>query len=130
MTIPENFRDILDGKGFAHWATIGPDGEPHSSPVWFDFDGEQILISQTTTRQKLRNVKRDPHVAVSILDPENPYRYIELRGEVVEIAEDKDNAFINKMAKKYIGKDVYPWHQPGDRRVVVRIQPKHSSSMG
>ena len=130
MTVPEKFRDILDGKGFAHWATIGPDGEPQVNPVWFDFDGEQIIISQTKTRQKLHNVKRDPRVSVSILDPENPYRYIELRGEVVDITDDKDNAFINSMAKKYLDKDVYEWAQPGDERVVVRIQPKHTTTMG
>ena len=130
MTIPEGFRDILDGKSFAHWATIGPDGEPQSSPVWFDFDGEQILISQTKKRQKLRNVKRDPRVSVSILDPDNAYRYIELRGEVVDISDDEDNQFIDKMAKKYRGHDHYQWHQPGDERVVVRIQPKHTSTMG
>src|SRR4026208_923057 len=107
MTIPEGFRDILDGKGFAHWATIGPHGEPQSSPVWFDFDGEQILISQTKKRKKLRNVKRDPRVSVSILDPDDAYRYIELRGEVVDISDDEDNEFIDKMAKRYLGHDHY-----------------------
>jgi PPOX class probable F420-dependent enzyme len=100
------------------------------NPVWFEFDGEQLVISQTKTRQKYRNVQKDPRVAVSIIDPENPYRYVEVRGEVVDIADDEGNAFINKMAKKYIGQDVYPWHQPGDERVVVRIQPKRATSMG
>ena len=131
MSIPETHRDILDNpKSFAHWATIGPDGAPQVNPVWFDFDGEQLAISQTKTRQKYRNVQKDARVAISIIDPENPYRYVEVRGEVVDIADDPDNAFINKMAKKYIGKDVYPWHQPGDERVVVRIQPKRATSMG
>ena len=130
MTIPEKFRDILEGKGFAHWATIGRDGEPHSSPVWYDFDGEHILISQTKKRQKLHNVKRDPRVSISILDPGNPYRYIEIRCEVIDVTEDEGNAFINKMAKKYTNQDVYTWHMPGDERVVVRIQPKYTSTMG
>ena len=130
MAIPERYADILDKKAFAHWATIGPSGEPQNNPVWFDFDGEYILISQTKTRQKLHNVKRDARVALSFLDPENPYRYLEVRGEVVDVTEDEGNAFINKMAQKYLGQPEYQWHQPGDKRVVVAIQPKHSSAMG
>src|SRR5687767_1866019 len=130
MVIPNSHVDILDKKGFAHLATLGPDGEPQASPVWYDWDGEQILVSQTTTRQKYRNVQKDPRVAVSITDPDNPYRYLEVRGEVVSIEKDEGNAFINKMAKKYIDKDEYPWNRPGDERVVVTIVPKHTSSMG
>ena len=130
MTIPNTHLDILEGKGFAHWATIGPSGEPHLSPVWFDWDGEQIYVSQTTTRQKYRNVQRDPRVALSIIDPANPYRYVEVRGEVVDVQIDENNAFINKMAKKYIDKDVYPWHNPSDQRIVVAIAPKHATVMG
>lgn len=131
MTIPDTHRDILENpKSFAQWATIGPDGEPQVNPVWFEFDGEQIIISQTKTRQKYRNVRKDPRVAISFLDPDDPYRYVEIRGEVVDITDDEGNAFINKMAKKYIGKDEYPWHQSGDERVVVRIQPKRANSMG
>ncbi|MEA2448022.1 MAG: uncharacterized protein QOK47_1659 [Actinomycetota bacterium] len=130
MAIPEKYADILDKKVFAQWATIGPTGEPQVNPVWFDFDGEHILISQTKTRQKFRNVKRDPRVAISFLDPDNPYRYLEVRGEVVDITDDEGNAFINKMAQKYLGQPEYQWHQPGDERIVVRIQPKHASAMG
>lgn len=100
MAIPESHKDILDKKGFAHWATIGPGGEPHSSPVWYGWDGEHLLISQTKVRQKYRNVRRDPRVALSILDPDNPYRYLEIRGEVIDIEDDENNAFINSMAKK------------------------------
>lgn len=131
MTIPEAYRDVLENpQSFAHWATVGPDGSPQVNPVWFEFDGEQIVISQTKTRQKYRNVRRDPRVALSILDPDNPYRYLEVRGEVVEISDDDGNAFINKMAKKYIGQDEYPWDRPEDERVVVRIQPRRTTAMG
>jgi PPOX class probable F420-dependent enzyme len=122
--------DIFKAKSFAHVATIGPNGEPHNQPVWVDFDGEHVLFSQTKTRQKIRNIERDPRVAVSATDPENPYRYIEVRGVVEEVVEDEGNAFINSMAKKYMDKDEYPWHQPGDERVVVKIRPEHSTSMG
>ena len=131
MTIPDSHRDILENpKTFAHWATIGPKGEPQVNPVWFDFDGEQVVISQTKTRQKYHNVQRESRVAISFIDPGEPYRYIEIRGEVVDISDDEGNAFINSMAKKYLGKDVYEWDPPGMERVVVRIQPKHTTTMG
>jgi PPOX class probable F420-dependent enzyme len=130
MVIPERYRDILESKGFAHWATIGPDGAPQSNPVWCDFDGEHLVVSQTTTRQKIRNVKRDPRVALSILDTNNPYRYLEIRGEVADISIDEDNAFINKMANKYLGGEEYTWDPPGTQRLVVRIVPKHTTHMG
>ncbi len=128
--IPETHIDILGKKGFAHIATIGPDGAPQSSPVWYGWDGEHVLFSQTTGRQKYRNLKRQPEIALSITDPENPYRYLEVRGAVVAIEEDPENGFINSMAKKYLGEDVYPWNQPGDHRVVVKVLPRHTSTMG
>ncbi|HSH58516.1 MAG TPA: PPOX class F420-dependent oxidoreductase [Acidimicrobiales bacterium] len=128
--IPDSHRDILEKKGFAHVATIGPDGEPHSSPVWYDWDGEHFLFSQTKTRQKYRNVQRDPRVAVSMTDPDNPYRYLEIRGTVDGIDEDEGNVFINSMAKKYMDEDVYPWHQPEDERIVVKVRPERTTSMG
>lgn len=126
--IPESHRDILDKKGFAHVSTIGPDGEPHSNPVWFDFDGTHVLISQTTSRQKVANLEQDPRVALSILDPDNPYRYLEIRGRVADIKTDTSNRFINSLAKKYMDKDEYP--EPGEGRVIVKIAPERFSSMG
>lgn len=128
--IPEKNADLLESNALAHVATIGPDGEPQSNPVWFGWDGSHLRFSQTTTRQKYRNVKRDPRVAVSIVDPANPYRYLEIRGRVVNIEDDPDLAFINSMAKKYMGVDAYPWHNPADQRVVVVIEPEHTTSMG
>ncbi len=128
--IPDSHRDLLDSKALAHVATIGPNGEPQSSPVWFDWDGELLAFSQTTGRQKYKNLQREPRVAVSIVDPANPYRYLEVRGAVVEIVDDDGNAFINSMAKKYLDQDEYPWHQPGDHRVVVTVRPERTSQMG
>lgn len=130
MKIPKAFSDILDKAGFAHVATIGPDGEPQNTPVWYDRDGDEVLISQTTDRQKYENVQRDPRVALSITDPDDPYRRVELRGTVVDIDKDTDNAFIDSLAKKYMGKDEYPWHQPGDERIVLRIETEHVTTMG
>lgn len=127
--IPEELTDILESRSLAHVATIGPKGEPQNNPVWFGWDGEHIKFSQTKTRQKYKNVNREPHVALSILDPENPYRYLEVRGEVEKIEDDPENDFINEMAKKYMDKDVYPFHQPGDERVVLFVRPEHTTSM-
>lgn len=130
MEIPEGYRDLLESTALLHVATVGPGGEPQNNPVWFDWDGEHLRFSQTKRRQKFRNVHREPRVALSIVDPENPYRYLEIRGDVTRIEEDPDNGFINAMAKKYMGRDVYPFHQPGDERVVVHVAPRHTTQMG
>lgn len=130
MSFPSEHKDILDKRSFAHIATIGPNGEPQSSPVWIDFDGQFLKFSNLKSRQKYKNLRRDPRVAVSIIDPDDAYRYIEVRGTVDHFEDDEDNAFINSMAKKYIDKDVYPWHKDGDERVVIYIDPDSNSSMG
>lgn len=130
MAIPEKYADLLESNALANIATIGPNGEPQNTPVWFGWDGQHIFVSQTKGRQKYRNVQRDPRVAVSIVDPSNPYRYLEVRGTVVRIDEDHDHAFINSMAKKYISQEEYPWHQPGDERVVLVIEPERTTHMG
>ena len=128
--IPEQYSDLLDSTALAHIATIGPKGNPQSTPVWFGWDGQHILFSQTKGRQKYRNVRRDPAIALSIVDPSNPFRYLEVRGKVVAIDEDKNNQFIDSMAKKYMGQDKYPFHQPGDERVIIVVEPEHTSHMG
>lgn len=128
--IPEGYRDLLDTNALAHVATIGPHGEPQNNPVWFEWDGENLKFSQTKTRQKYKNLGREPRLSLSIVDPENPYRYLEVRGEVVRVEEDPDLDFINEMAKKYLDVDKYPNHQPGDERVVVHVEPRHTTQMG
>lgn len=122
--IPETFTDLLESTALIHMATIGPNGEPQNTPVWFGWDGTHILVSQTTNRQKYRNLLRDPHVALSIVDLANPYRHLEIRGKVTRIDPDPDYTFVNSMAKKYLDKDVYPWHNPGDQRVIFVIEPE------
>lgn len=128
--IPEKYTDLLKSNALAHVATIGPKGEPQSTPVWFDWDGTHVLFGLMKNRQKYRNLQREPHVALSIVDPTNPYRYLEIRGKVVRIDEDTDKKFVNSMAKKYINQDVYPFHQPGDERVVVIVEPEHTTVQG
>ena len=128
--IPESHADLLEQPVLAHVATVGPGGEPQNNPVWFGWDGQNLMFSQTTNRQKYRNVQDEPRVALSLVDASNPYRYLEIRGVVERIEPDPDNAFINSMAKKYMDQDVYPWHQPGDERVVVVVRPEHTTQMG
>ena len=128
--IPEGYEDLLESTALAHVATMGPQGEPQNTHVWFDRDVEFVKFSQTKARQKFKNVNRDPRVAFSIVDPENPYRYLEVRGVVDRIEEDPDLDFINSMAKKYLGLDKYPNHQPGDERVVIVVRPRHTTQMG
>jgi len=125
--VPQEFADLLRTTTVAHIATIGPKGEPQITPVWFDWDGNTIRFSQTTTRQKFRNLQRDPRIALSIVDPNNPYRYLEIRGKVVRIEEDPDLHFLNAMTKRYLGRDTYPWHQPGDEHFIIVIQPEHTT---
>jgi PPOX class probable F420-dependent enzyme len=126
--IPQDRADILEKLSFGHVATIGPNGEPQSNPVWIDWDGEFLKFSQTTTRQKYRNVRRDPHVSLSIQDPDQPYRYLEIRGSVERIEDDTDDRFINKLAKKYLDEDVYPWPVPGEHRVILFVRPEHTTT--
>ncbi|HMO58802.1 MAG TPA: PPOX class F420-dependent oxidoreductase [Roseiflexaceae bacterium] len=128
--IPETHLDLLESTALAHVATIDANGAPQVNPVWFGWDVTHLRFSNTKTRQKYQNALRDPRVAVSIVDPNNPYRYLEIRGEVVAIEEDPDLDFINAMAKKYLGMEKYPWHRPGDERVVLVIKPQRTTQMG
>jgi PPOX class probable F420-dependent enzyme len=128
--IPDEYKDLLASTALAHIATIGPQGEPQSNPVWFGWDGTHLRFSQTTNRQKYRNVQRDPHIAVSIVDPNDPFRYLELRGQVTAIEPDPDKAFIDSMAQKYLGQERYPWNRPGDERVVVVVSVDRVLKMG
>jgi PPOX class probable F420-dependent enzyme len=125
--IPEGFRDLLRRPIVAHVATIGPGGEPQNNPVWFDWDGEHLKFSLTKTRQKLRNLEREPRISLSIEDPDNHLRYLEVRGVVDRVEEDPDLEFISAMSKKYIDVYPYPNHRPGDERVVVFVRPEHTS---
>ncbi len=129
-TIPDAYTDLLDTTTFWHIATLGPDGELQSSPVWGGWRDGNFVFSLTKGRQKYRNLVDNPTIAISGIDPENPYRYLEMRGKVASIEDDSSNAFIDSMAKKYMGVDEYPFHQPGDERVVMVIEVDHTTQMG
>jgi PPOX class probable F420-dependent enzyme len=128
--IPDDYRDLFDKKAFANLATIMPNGTPQVTPVWVDFDGTHVLVNSARGRQKDKNVERNRSVALSIVDPDNPYRYLEVRGRVEEITEDGADEHIDKMAKKYIDQDKYPWRRPGEVRVLYKIRPQRVSHMG
>jgi PPOX class probable F420-dependent enzyme len=125
IDILQEYTDLLHSATLAHVATIGPKGEPHNGPVWFDWDGKHIRFSQTSDRQKFRNLERDPRLALSIVDPKNPYRALEIRGKVVGIEEDPDLRFLNTLTKRYLWRDTYPWDQPGKVHFVLVIQPEY-----
>ena len=128
--IPDKYRDLFSKPAFAMLATLMPDGRPQVTPVWVDTDGNTILVNTAKGRQKHKNVQRDPRVGVTLWDPDNPYRYVEIRGRVVEVTERGADQHIDKMAKKYLGKDKYPFAQPGEKRVLLKIQPEHAHGMG
>jgi PPOX class probable F420-dependent enzyme len=128
--IPQGFEDLLEAPLIAHLATIRTDGQPQNNPMLFAWDGERISVSLTKTRKKYKNLLAEPRVAISVTDPKNPYRYVELRGSVDRIEEDDGNAFVNSLAKRYMGQDEYTWDPPGAERVIVSFVPDASSHQG
>ena len=130
QAIPDKYRDLFTKRAFASLATLMPDGSPQVTPVWVDLDGNQVIVNSAKGRQKDKNIRRDTRVALAVIDPDNPYRYLEIRGPVVEITEQGADAHIDKMAKKYLGADKYPYRQPTEERVMYKIQPEHVNVMG
>ena len=126
----EKYSDLLQKKAFANLATLMSDGSPQVTPVWFDYDGQHVQVNSALGRVKDKNMRRDPRVSLAIQDPDNPYRYVEIRGKVVEITQNGADDHINSLAQKYLGKSVYPYRQPGEVRVLYKIQPDKFSSMG
>lgn len=130
-TIPATHIDLLKDKpAFANLATLNDDGGPQVTPVWVDFDGTNIIVNTAKGRVKAKNLARAPRVALSIADPANPYRYLGIQGRVIEMTESGADAHIDKMAKKYMGKDKYPGRTPGEVRVLVKIAPEKVHTMG
>src|ERR1700681_3431887 len=105
--IPNQYLDLFQKKAFANLATLNSDGSPQVTPVWCDFDGQHILVNSAKGRRKDKNMRERPHVALAIIDPANPYRYLEVRGAVEEVTEAGAAEHIDKMAKKYLGADKY-----------------------
>lgn len=130
-TVPASHSDLLTTKlAFAHVATLNSDGSPQVTPVWIDFDGTNVLLNTAKGRVKAKNFAREPRVALSIIDPENAYRYLGIQGRVIEMTEAGGDAHIDKMAKKYLGKETYPYRAPGEVRIIVKIAPEKVHTNG
>ena len=129
-TIPANYMDLFKKPAFASLATLNPDGSPQVTPVWVDFDGKNIIVNTAKGRVKHRNVERNPRVALFIGDPENPYRYLGIQGRVTEMTDTSADAHIDRMAKKYLNKDKYPFRQPGEARILLKITPNKVHTVG
>ena len=129
--IPSGFLDILtEKKALAHLATLQPDGSPQVTPVWFDFTNGVVRVNTAKGRVKARNLSEGSKVALSIVDPDNDYRYIQIRGTVTKETTDGADAHINGLTKKYLDKDVYPFHSDKETRVIYEITPSAAQTMG
>jgi PPOX class probable F420-dependent enzyme len=129
--IPESHVDVFERESFAHLATVTPDGTPHVTPVWVDHeDREYVLVNTARGRRKERNIRRNPKVGVSVLDPDDPYRYVSVRGEA-ELTEEGANEHIDELARRYFDVDEYPHHgEESGPRVIVRISTETVSTSG
>jgi PPOX class probable F420-dependent enzyme len=121
-SLSDDVVTLLRKPLMAHVATVMPDGTPQSTPVWIDTDGTDVLFNTAKGRVKHKNMLQNPAVAISFVDDENPYRMVEIRGQA-EMTEEGADDHINAMAKKYLGQDTYPFRQPGEERIIVRVHP-------
>lgn len=128
-TIPDRYRDLLDRPIVVALATLLPDGSPQVQPVWCSFDGVHILVNTEKGRQKYRNMSRRRAVTILAVDPDDDGRWLEVRGTVVGETEEGANEHIDELARRYMGVDEYPFHQPGDVRVLFRVAPQRVATM-
>jgi PPOX class probable F420-dependent enzyme len=129
-TIPEKYLDLFNQKkAFASLATLMPDGTPQVTPVWFGYEGGKLAVNTALGRTKAKNMKQGASVALAIIDPDDPYRYVQVRGRVARVTTDGADAHIDRLAHKYMGRD-YPFRQPGEQRVIVEIEPVAVSASG
>jgi PPOX class probable F420-dependent enzyme len=129
--IPDKYLDLVEQKqAFANLATLMPDRSPQVTPVWLDYTGGALRFNTAKGRVKARNLKVGSPVALAIMDPDNAYRYLQVRGRVSRVVEEGADAHIDQLAKKYLGQYKYPFRQPGEVRVIYEIEPKSVSGMG
>jgi PPOX class probable F420-dependent enzyme len=126
-SIPESFHDLFERETYAHFATTMPDGTPQVTPVWVDYDvdADRLLVNTARGRRKEQNASRDPKVGLSMVDPDDPYRFVSVRGEVDELTEDGAVEHINELARRYMGVEEYPGlDEEKGARVQIRIRPE------
>ena len=122
--ITTEVEQLLSGKNFASFATLMRDGSPHVAPTWVDYDGDLILINTAAGRIKEKNVNSDKRVALSVYDSSNPYNMVTIRGKVTEVTEQDADSHIDKLAKKYLGLDSYPFRSLDEKRIILKIVPE------
>ena len=130
-TIPDKFMPVMtQKKSFAHLATLMPDGSPQVTPVWFDYTDGKIRVNTARGRIKDKNMGQSAKVALSIMDPDNPYSHIAIRGTVTKVTEDGADDHIDSLAQKYLGQPKYPFRSANEKRVIYEIEPVSVSTMG
>jgi PPOX class probable F420-dependent enzyme len=129
-TIEVRSRELLQAANFCHVGTIRKDGSPHVVPVWVDVESDDVLLNTAEGRAWLANADRDPRVTLTVQSLENPYEYVTIRGRVSERTHEGADDHINALARKYLDKDEYPFRQPGEQRVKVRVTPEHVNHNG
>jgi len=127
--LTESQREFLANPFVATATTLREDGSPHNTVVWMDTEGETVRFNTAEGRAKPKHLRSDPRVAITVIDPQNPFKWISVSGRA-ELTQDGADAHIDKLAKKYIDKDVYPWHNPDEPRVTVTIQPEQIDATG
>lgn len=127
-SIPADVQDVFEKRTFAHIATVLPDGSPHSTPVWVDYDADadRLLVNTERGRRKEKNVRNDPRVAISMTDPDDPYRMLSVTGEVDEVTTEGAREHIDELSERYTGEDEYP-NPIETERVIISIRPKKVS---
>jgi PPOX class probable F420-dependent enzyme len=125
-TLTRKQTELLVDKNIGSLATVNADGSPHVTPVWVDWDGENVLVNTLRDRVKARNMERDPRVELHVVNLQNPYQYVRIKGRA-ELSEDGAEEHIDRLSQKYVGEDIYPWRAPGDRRVIAKIRPERVS---
>jgi PPOX class probable F420-dependent enzyme len=128
-SIPENYLDLLDRPIVVALATVMSDGTPQVQPVWCSFDGKHVLVNTEKSRQKYRNLSRRRTATILAVDPDDDNHWLEVRGVVVEETEQGADEHIDELARAYLGVDKYPYHKPGDVRVMFRIAPEKIATM-
>ena len=130
ISIEGRAEELLKGKNFCHVATLRADGSVHGVPVWVDVQDGRPVVNTVATRAWPRNLERDPRVTLTVPNMENPYEYLEVRGREAERTQEGADAHIDSLAKKYLGVDTYPYRQPGEQRIIIRVEPDHARVIG
>ncbi|MDI6858380.1 MAG: PPOX class F420-dependent oxidoreductase [Dehalococcoidia bacterium] len=125
VQLTEKAKKLIGAPNIGNLATLMADGTPHLTPVWVDYEDNHVLVNTAEGRQKLVNVRRDPRVAVSVFNADNPYEMVSIRGRVVETTHEGADEHIDKLAKKYLGRERYPFRRQGEQRVIIKIEPEH-----